>query len=84
MLEIDLAILTNLYFSGFRYMIVMNRGDHFHLKPLMDEVPDALIAKMKCHQVSLLSEEIIDFARGRCLPAFIPDDFFEHNYHALC
>lgn len=84
MLEVDLLILTNLYFSGFRYMIVMNRGDHFHLKPMLEEAPEGLIAKMKCYQVPLLSKQIIDFANGECLPAFIPDDFFEHNYHALC
>jgi hypothetical protein len=79
MLEFDETCLANLFFSGYRWVIVINRGDHLVLKPLKNEAPEELISAMRFEQLQLLEEGVIAMAKG-VYPSFIAEDFFEPHY----
>ncbi len=79
MQEFNLDHLTNLYFSGYRYVIVMNRRDHVMLKPIKKEASAALVRAMNYNQLPLLSTPIIGMATGE-YPAFLPEEIYEPNY----
>ena len=80
MREFDLIDLTNLYFSGYRYVIVHTRGDHAIIKPLVNKAPEESEHKVGFHQLHILENEVIELANGiGWLPAYLPEDFFEFN-----
>ena len=80
MKEFNLLDLANLYFSGYRYILITTKRDHVTLKPLKNQVNDSLVKKMGVVQLPILHDEIKQLADGIAwLPAFLPEDFYELN-----
>lgn len=80
MQEFNEEIHAALYFSGYRYVIVLNRGNYSTLKPIKDEAPAELVRAMRAKQYSLLAPQVICLSRGFEL-GFIAENFFEPTYH---